>query len=681
MSCPTRPATFRLLDGLVGWDVHDGTGLEGLDSVAGGVTLARLTPHAVSPAELLPFLPPAQLAAGCGKCAWYLVTPPPSRLLRLVCGADPEPCQPRPPCGLSFVAVPCLDAAVDAVAVAARRHLVALSDAGAGEVRVHGASGQERLAVIPVADAGPLAFTPWGELLVSTGGHHPGLFRYAIGGEPLGRWRAPLPAGTHAIDRLGVGSDCTLWIVARDADGTLSLWRATREAPEFVRAGPADLSGSFAPTMLVVAGEEGFCLRDGPLGPTCCFDWYGHPASAPPPMPAVARARQGQLLTTAIDSGTARCRWHRVRLEATVPPGTSLDVAVATSELQHPPPQGEPHHDPGWETFPAGVPHPADWDAAPQGALDYLVRQPPGRYLHLRLRLRGDGASTPIVHRVRLDFPRLTSLEHLPPIYREEPQAEDFTERFLSLFDASVGGLDRAIERLPAMLDASAVPDAVLPWLARFLDLALEPSWDASRRRALIVALPALYRQRGTRAGLSEIVRLVFDVEPVIEELASERAWGAIGRDAQLGGVRLFSRARARLTLGASALGSAPLRSVGNPDLDPLTGPAWRLRVLIPTPGGAPRDLELRLARLLEAQKPAHTVVSTRVGGRGFVVGSWAAAGVDTLLAPLPAPVLGGPQGNTRLSRGTVLWPRRAGSRGAFAVGLSAGVGVHTMSA
>jgi phage tail-like protein len=675
-----EPPIFRLLDGLVGWDPLDATGLEGLDDVRGGVALARLSPGAVDPSDLLPYMPPARLAPGCGKCAWYLVTPVPSRLLRLECGVSPPPCEGPYPCGEAFRPIPCLTDLRDGVAVAARRHLVAVSDRGAGEVRIFTASGEELLAVIPVAEPGPLAFTPWGELLVAAGSV-PRLLRFSLAGDPRGEWPAALPVPGGSVDRLAFAKDCALWLVAKAADGSLSLWRATREAPSFVRADPRDLPASFDATTLVLVSGDGFCLRDTPQGPTCCFDWYGRPTGALAPPPKVARQKQGQLLTVPIDSGKPRCRWHRVRLEAAVPAGTSLAIAVATSEDPSPVAQGDPLAETGWETFPAGVPHPTDWDAAPQGSLDYLVRQPPGRYLYLRLRLLGDGAATPVVHRIRIDFPRSTSLEHLPPVYREEPRAEEFTERFLSLFDASIEELDRAIERFPAMLDAGAVPPAVLPWLGTFLDLAFEASWSAERRRALLAATPGLYRWRGTRVGLAEAVRQVLGVEPVIQELAAERAWGALSRSAQLGVVRLFGRARARFTLGASALCAAPLRSFGDPALDPLAAPAWRLRVLIPTTGLAASGLEDRLSRLLESQKPAHTVVTTRVGGKGFVVGSWATAGVDTVLAPLPAPVLGGPRANVRLSRATVLWTRREGARGSFSAGRSAAVGIHTVAA
>lgn len=680
MSCAAEPVIFRLLDGIVGWDPFDSTGLEGLDDSRDGVSLARLASNAVDPSMLLPYLPPARLAAGCGKCAWYLVTPRPSRLLRLACGVPPTPCEDPYPCAEAFVPVSCLADLDDGVAVAARRHYVAISDRGAGEVRIFGASGAELLAVIPISRPGALAFSPRGELFVATDEQPPRLLRFSLSGALLGSWPAPLPVATGTVDRLAFAKDCALWLVMAADVGSLSLWRATREAPEFVQADVRDLAAHFTATTLVLVSPEGFCLRDGPRGPTCCFDWYGRPTATLSAPPAIPRAKQGQLLTVPIDSGRPRCRWHRVRLEATVPSGTSLSVAVATAEDAAQPAQGDAPIETGWETFPAGIPHPADWDAAPRGSLDYLVRQPPGRYLHLRLRLNGDGASTPVVHRIRIDFPRSTSLEHLPPVYREEPRAEDFTERFLSLFDASVEEIDRAIERLPALFDGRAVPEGVLPWLGTFLDLAFESSWTADRRRSLLAAAPELYRRRGTKEGLVEAIRHVIGVEPVIEELAGQRAWGALSHSAQLGSVRLFGKARARFTLGASALCSAPMRSFGDPALDPLSGPAWRLRVLIPSIGPLAGDLRDRLTRLLDSQKPAHTIVSTRVGGSGFVVGSWSAAGVDTVLAPLPAPVLGGPSGNARLSRATVLWTRRGGARGTFSLGRTGAVGIHTVA-
>ena len=108
-----------------------------------------------------------------------------------------------------------------------------------------------------------------------------------------------------------------------------------------------------------------------------------------------------------------------------MPPGTGIEVSVVTTDL-----------DP--TTLPKGLPSAADWQSGPAGALDLLVQQPPGQYLRLSLTLTGDGTNTPVVRSVRIDFPRRTSLDWLPAVYSENPEAEDFSERFLANFDASI---------------------------------------------------------------------------------------------------------------------------------------------------------------------------------------------------------------------------------------------------
>ena len=441
---------------------------------------------------------------------------------------------------------------------------------------------------------------------------------------------------------------------------------------------------AFPESGLLRVSNFGFCLKqsgqDG-LPVVCCYSWYGRGVCETeieqPPKPS--RHRKGQLLTRVIDSGIPRCRWHRVQVDADVPPGTGLSISVSTSEEEKPDEQGDPSQEMGWETFPAGVPHHMDWSQVVTGSRDFLVQQPPGRYLFLRMRLTGDGKATPLVRRVRLDFPRLTSMNQLPAVYRQNPEAEDFTERFLSLFDASIADLDRAIERYPALLDPEGIPAEVLPWLGSFLDVTFDRAWETSKRRKILRAVPELYRWRGTISGLTESIKLVFDVEPTIQELASERVWGALGRaGTQLGAVRLFGKARARFRLGSSALSKTPLRSFGKPDDDPLNAQAFRFRVLVPPLAQATKLWRERLQRLVISQKPAHTVASVRVGGSGFVLGAWSVVGVDTVFASLAPPVLG-KEGNVRLRRMSVLWAGPRGLRGGITLGQRAVVGSQTV--
>ena len=147
--------------------------------------------------------------------------------------------------------------------------------------------------------------------------------------------------------------------------------------------------------------------------------------------PARRYTQRGWFRTIALDSGVEDCEWHRVQVDADQPPGTSVNMRLATA------------------TMPSAVPAEERWQTIPPGTTDALVRQAAGRYLRLELELAGDGRATPVVRGIRLDFDVTTSIDRLPAVYRSEPTAAEFTRHFLSLFDASLGELDEVIAGAP----------------------------------------------------------------------------------------------------------------------------------------------------------------------------------------------------------------------------------------
>ncbi|MES4903529.1 MULTISPECIES: phage tail protein [unclassified Streptomyces] len=657
MTCAPHPATFRLLDAYVGWDESTGDG-PGVDGIVGfddpaGLRLAYRgdAPEGPTRSRLLPWFPDPRLAPGCGPCAWYLLVPGERRLLR------------RDACSGAFTSVwprGCDPAPLrEPVSVAAHGHRLAVMESD--RVLVWRREGEQLAGVIRAERPRWAAPAPGDEVMVACQGSTD-LRRF----DSTGGFRGVLRTGARGeVIGLRTGPRRTVWLLTDDG-GRLTIHRGTRRSP-FQPVTVDELAAALPPSALTSADEDGFCLGEkGPDTPaTTCFTWQGLPRDPAPPA-TDAYVTSGSYATTLIDSGISRCRWHRVRVDADVPAGTAVGVAIVVSE------------DGRYEE--------SDWQVSAPGATDFLVDQPPGRFLRLRLRLSGDGGTTPVVRRIRLDFPRATSADLLPPAFRQDPAADDFTERFLSLFDATLAQLDRVIERYPALLDPAGVPDRVLPWLAGLLGLSFEAGWDAPTRRALLAAAPELYRRRGTPWALREAVRIVFGVAPVIDELAADRRWAQLreavggggtgeghGPEQGLGAVRLFGRSASRFRVGGSALGSAPLRAFGAPDSDPFTAHAHRFRVLLPA-GSADREA---LRRLVERQAPAHTVGSVRTGGAGFVVGSRSTVGVDTAFVPLPAPVLGGAH-PVRLNRDGVLRAGPRGMRRGVGVGVVSAVGVHT---
>lgn len=649
-----RAPTFRLLDARVGWDGL-AEGIEGLTDPA-GLTLARQSPGAIDVAVLAPWLSPAAFAWGHRRDAWYLVTS--TTLLRW----EPVPRAFLPPGA---------DAArlTGATAVAARHHRVAVARLLHDEVVVFARDGADLVARVPVRRPGPLVVRPDGSVWVCE--RATGAIRViSPAGEPRGR--LPLRLPTERAVRFAVAADHTRWLVTRDDAGHHRLWQADAGARRFTPAGVDDARRHLAANGLHSAGAGGFtlavCHPDGgvtadPRG------WDGLPLGDRPlcgERPPV-RATRGQLLVGPIDSGILRCRWHRVRVDAELPRATRVTLAVATAETPEAVSPGAATGGPvEWRTFAPGPPHPEDWQQS--DALDLLVDQPPGRYLYLRLRLEGDGAGTPVVRGVRLDFPRVTSMDHLPVAYRRDAIAEDFTERFISLFDAAVEDTDRAFERAPALLDTDRAPPPVLEWLGGLLDVRFDPLWDDQRRRAIIEAIPELYRRRGTLTGLRRALALTLGVEPVVDDRSADAPWGAIGRTSVLGGTRLFGRHRARFSLDASRLGQAALVSHGDPVHDARLAIAHRVFIAVPRALATAIGRD-RLERTVQSQKPAHVDAIVRVGHSHFIVGAASMLGVDTLLQHPPRPILGGPKGNVRLGRESVIRPPRHGRRAGLDLG------------
>ncbi|WP_224245077.1 phage tail protein [Hyalangium gracile] len=121
-------------------------------------------------------------------------------------------------------------------------------------------------------------------------------------------------------------------------------------------------------------------------------------------------------------------------------------------------------------------------------------------------------------------------LQHLPAVF----QAEPFLGRFLLAFERILGGLDLAQEpqAVEQILDRihtyfqpggdgeredERAPAEFLPWLAGWVATSLRDDWDEETRRRFIRRIPALYRLRGTPAGLKEMLRIYLGSETDIE--------------------------------------------------------------------------------------------------------------------------------------------------------------------
>ncbi len=95
--------------------------------------------------------------------------------------------------------------------------------------------------------------------------------------------------------------------------------------------------------------------------------------------------------------------------------------------------------------------------------------------------------------------------QSLPALFQED----DFTQRFVSAFDAALAPIFASLDNLPAYFDPWLAPEDFLEWLGGWFGIVLDESWSTARRRALVSRAFEFYRLRGTAGGLKEQVEVL----------------------------------------------------------------------------------------------------------------------------------------------------------------------------
>ena len=83
--------------------------------------------------------------------------------------------------------------------------------------------------------------------------------------------------------------------------------------------------------------------------------------------------------------------------------------------------------------------------------------------------------------------------------------------------------LESKIEDTPRFLDSKGTPNEFLNWLSVWVGAVRDENWPEEKWRAFLSRASELYKHRGTRLGLSEIIKIFtgdypFIVEPVLFE-------------------------------------------------------------------------------------------------------------------------------------------------------------------
>ncbi|AHH99467.1 phage tail protein I [Kutzneria albida] len=317
---------------------------------------------------------------------------------------------------------------------------------------------------------------------------------------------------------------------------------------------------------------------------------------------SAVHATSGTVLSYRLDSGTYRTRWGRLFLDACAPTGTNLAVRFATSDEDT-----------------------ATEPPAPRRALSPLLRRPtgreapwaqiaaddqfetyespvtaePGRYLWITLTLTGTRRLSPKVRALRVERPGHQLLRALPRAWSREESDADFLQRFLGPAEGLLHELDQRAAARSVLVDPRVTPQEALPWLASFAGLVLDRRWPERARRQLIARAYPLYRARGTKRALTEILGIYLGYQPVIVERWQLRGLGGTVLGTSATGPRAPEVGAATGALGTFTVGGTL------PGQNSYSLAAHRFSVLIP--GELTAEQLSVVQDVLAEHRPAHT--------------------------------------------------------------------------
>ncbi len=120
-------------------------------------------------------------------------------------------------------------------------------------------------------------------------------------------------------------------------------------------------------------------------------------------------------------------------------------------------------------------------------------------------------------------------LGYLPEIY----YGDDFTSRFLMLFESFWKPVSQQIDQVSYYFDPDLTPPEFVPWLASWLGLPVDPALPIERVRTLLKNAMMLYQYRGTYRALKTYLEIYTAGEVEIEEQRAKNF--ILGKDSALG--------------------------------------------------------------------------------------------------------------------------------------------------
>lgn len=567
------------------------------------------------------------------------------------------------PCACRFAPLPCLGSGPHDPRALTRPLAIAADETRLAIAGLAGAAG--RVVVIGRRDLAPrfvierdmepnaVAFDGRGGLAVADR-KHGAILRFDPGGRP----RDPIAdAGTA----LGVAFDLDGGMLVAGETGVTRRDAAGRPIEGTIGRNALEALLPYAPVSFDGEGRLVLAALCGAAGSKpkafAVFGEDGAELAVPPaPLAPPAWSKSGRYVAGPFDSRIADCVWDRISFAGDIPARTRLTIRTRSHALPDTAAEIADPTDPAWS-------EPQVWTSA-EGPREFLVRSRPGRYLWAEFALAGDGAATPSLTSVALEFPRIPLRRYLPAAFAPDEISADFTDRFLAIFDRGFRSIEARLDGFGYLLDPRSAPVALLDWIGSWVGLSLPKSASEAERRRLLRQAPRLYAERGTPEGLQKLLMLHLGLDRVFAAAARKprrrsgcgptcppppraadapklvlehwrlRRWlflgrGRLGETSRLWGENILNRSRLG---GGMQLGVSQAKLERDPIRDPFHAEAHAFSVFLPAGRTRTPAARRRIEALIRREAPAHTRAVVHWVRPNMRLGVQCTLGFDTVI-------------------------------------------------
>lgn len=139
-----------------------------------------------------------------------------------------------------------------------------------------------------------------------------------------------------------------------------------------------------------------------------------------------------------------------------------------------------------------------------------------GRYLWFCIESKKHSNNPVEIEEMEITFPCTSFVEYLPEIYQSLPP-DSFMNRFVSIFQKMYSDIESTVDNIPENFEPLYTNKEFILWICRWFNIN-SMAWDDSKLRYLIFNVLKIFKSRGTRKSILDVLEVYIGSKPILVE-------------------------------------------------------------------------------------------------------------------------------------------------------------------